>query len=37
MEVKAGCRGFTLVEIMVLLAVMGFLLIIALPHQSRAR
>jgi prepilin-type N-terminal cleavage/methylation domain-containing protein len=34
MEVKAGCRGFTLVEIMVLLAVMGFLLIIAMPDQA---
>ena len=34
MEVKAGCRGFTLVEIMVLLAVMGFLLIIAMPDQT---
>lgn len=32
---KAGYRGFTLVEIMVLLAVMGFLLIIVLPDQNK--
>ena len=35
MKMKAGYRGFTLVEIMVLLAVMGFLLIIVLPHQNK--
>ena len=34
MKMKAGCRGFTLVEIMVLLTVMGFLLIIATPDQA---
>lgn len=35
MKMKAGYRGFTLVEIMVLLAVMGFLLIIVLPDQNK--
>jgi Tfp pilus assembly protein PilE len=34
MKMKAGCRGFTLVEIMVLLTVMGFLLIIVTPDQA---
>ena len=31
---KTGCMGFTLIEIMVLLTVMGFLLIIATPDQA---
>ena len=34
MKMKAGCTGFSLVEIMVLLTVMGFLLIIAMPDQA---
>ena len=34
MKIKTGCRGFTLVEIMVLLMVMAFLLIIAAPDQA---
>ena len=34
MKIKAGCTGFSLVEIMVLLTVMGFLLIIATPDQA---
>lgn len=34
MKIKTGCRGFTLVEIMVLLTVMAFLLIIATPDQA---
>ena len=31
---KTGCIGFTLIEIMVLLTVIGFLLIIATPDQT---
>jgi len=31
---KTGCMGFTLIEIMVLLTVIGFLLIIATPDQT---
>jgi Tfp pilus assembly protein PilE len=34
MKMKAGCRGFTLIEIMLLVAVMGFLVIIAMPDQT---
>jgi Tfp pilus assembly protein PilE len=34
MKMKAGCAGFSLVEIMVLLTVMGFLLIIVTPDQA---
>ena len=34
MKMKAGCIGFTLIEIMVLLTVIGFLLIIATPDQT---
>jgi Tfp pilus assembly protein PilE len=34
MKMRAGCTGFSLVEIMVLLTVMGFLLIIATPDQA---
>jgi len=34
MKMKAGCTGFSLVEIMVLLTVMGFLLIIAAPDHT---
>lgn len=36
MKVKVKCRGFTLVEMMILVAVMGFLLIIAMPDQTDA-
>ena len=34
MKMKAGCIGFTLIEVMVLLTVIGFLLIIATPDQT---
>ena len=34
MKMKAGCIGFTLIEVMVLLTVIGFLLIIAAPDQT---
>jgi Tfp pilus assembly protein PilE len=34
MKMKAGCAGFSVVEIMVLLTVMGFLLVIATPDQA---
>jgi type II secretory pathway pseudopilin PulG len=34
MKMKAGCIGFTLIEVMVLLTVIGFLLIIATPDQA---
>jgi len=34
MKMKTGCGGFTLVEIMLVLAVMGFLLLIATPDQT---
>ena len=34
MKMKTGYTGFSLVEIMVLLTVMGFLLIIATPDQA---
>ncbi len=36
MKIITGCRGFTLVEIMVVLAVMGLLLLIATPDQNEA-
>jgi prepilin-type N-terminal cleavage/methylation domain-containing protein len=34
MKMKTECGGFTLVEIMLVLAVMGFLLLIATPDQT---
>ena len=36
MKIKAGCIGFTLIEVMVLLTVIGFLLIIATPDQTES-
>ncbi len=37
MKKKARCRGFTLVEMMVLLALIGFFLIIAMPDQTKTK